>query len=267
MGSRDVGRGRRYVGTPQMTTAWIVWRIVKFAGLTIFAAGIAGAATSPNPRSRFVLAHWVAPLGLVLTWTGGYGLLKLLGRSLLEPWILVSWGASFVAWHGAVLASYRGAFRRPAAALVVFGFFSALGAMVLRETSLRLLLVAAALPAVLATLMVGLGQRAAPEGWEVDERYLHEAVPRWFLWIARAEGVSLTVLLLIYVPLKHLVGINLDGGQGWFGWVHGALMLLYLQAMVSAARYGGWSRGTLGLAFVASLVPFGPFWLERRLAT
>lgn len=81
--------------------------------------------------------------------------------------------------------------------------------------------------------------------------------------VAFLEGVSLLVLLLIAMPLKYLAG------QPWavkqVGMAHGVLFLLYVLLLVqqSVEREWPWRKALLG--FVASLVPLGTFWADRKL--
>lgn len=81
--------------------------------------------------------------------------------------------------------------------------------------------------------------------------------------VALVEGVSFLVLLFIAMPLKYAAGmpmaVKLVGG------VHGGLFLLFLLAVFQAMDEGKWPLSRAGLAFVASLVPFGTFWFDRSL--
>lgn len=86
---------------------------------------------------------------------------------------------------------------------------------------------------------------------------------RWFLMIARLEGISVLLLFFVAMPLKRLAGM--PEPVAWVGWTHGVLVFLYLLALGSVSRVDGWSWGRTSLAFVASLFPFGTFWLERQL--
>jgi integral membrane protein len=86
---------------------------------------------------------------------------------------------------------------------------------------------------------------------------------RTFVWIARAEGLSLLLLFGVAMPLKYAAGW--EHATWWPGLAHGMLFLAYIGAMVPLARAEGWSRGESALGFLASLVPFGTFAFERRL--
>jgi integral membrane protein len=144
-------------------------------------------------------------------------------------------------------------------AVAVGGLLGAFGWMSARTLGHAWVL-GAAIPAAVA-IVVALRWRCSPS--QDDTR--HTATIRWFAWLARAEGLSLLLLFGVYMPLKHGAGIVLDGGQGWFGWMHGVLQLLYLVALVVTARVHDWGIARQAAGFVASLLPFGTFVFERRV--
>jgi integral membrane protein len=81
------------------------------------------------------------------------------------------------------------------------------------------------------------------------------------------EGVSFLLLVFVAMPVKYLspypeVGKDVVFGVGL---VHGLLFVAY-----AAVTFAAWGRGALtaklvGLAALASLLPFGPFVLDRKL--
>lgn len=83
-----------------------------------------------------------------------------------------------------------------------------------------------------------------------------------FRIVALAEGVSYLVLLGIAMPMKYLLG------QPWavqlVGSIHGGLFILFVITLIRSAQHGGWSWGRSLEAFVASLLPFGTFYLEYK---
>ncbi len=84
-----------------------------------------------------------------------------------------------------------------------------------------------------------------------------------FRIVAIAEGISFLVLLGIAMPLKYAAG-NPEPVR-IFGWIHGVLFVLYLIAVLRAAQYGKWPvKWVLG-AFIASLLPFGPFVFDHKV--
>jgi integral membrane protein len=78
-------------------------------------------------------------------------------------------------------------------------------------------------------------------------------------WI---EGVSFLVLLGVAMPLKYFAG--LPRAVTWFGWAHGVLFVALCWALWRT-RAVGWDRRRMAKVFVAALLPFGPFVLDRRL--
>jgi integral membrane protein len=81
--------------------------------------------------------------------------------------------------------------------------------------------------------------------------------------VGMVEGVSYLILLVCAV-VKRLADMPL--GVKIFGPIHGGLFLLLLLVIFQA-----WGNKTLSfrqsvLAFIASLLPFGPFLIDRHLA-
>lgn len=77
------------------------------------------------------------------------------------------------------------------------------------------------------------------------------------------EGASFLALLGVAMPLKYLAGMPL--AVQVVGSLHGGLFVLYIAALARAAWSRGWSAGPILQALVASVVPFGPFVLDRKL--
>ncbi len=87
--------------------------------------------------------------------------------------------------------------------------------------------------------------------------------------VGMVEAVSF-LILLIFVPLKRLEGLEMQelGSMGVrvVGMIHGGLVMLFLLALFQAWGSRALSGKMCGMAFIASLVPFGPFLIDRRLA-
>ena len=77
------------------------------------------------------------------------------------------------------------------------------------------------------------------------------------------EGISYLMLFGISMPLKY--AFDMPGPNKVIGMVHGLLFVLYclLLIMVKIELDWGWKK--TGLAFLASLVPFGTFWADKKL--
>ncbi|MCK9337202.1 MAG: DUF3817 domain-containing protein [Arcobacteraceae bacterium] len=84
-----------------------------------------------------------------------------------------------------------------------------------------------------------------------------------FRKISFIEGISYMILLFIAMPLKYFA--DLPVFVKVVGMAHGALFVLFLVYLFLAARENNWNIKFNALAFVASLVPFGTFYLETRL--
>lgn len=84
-----------------------------------------------------------------------------------------------------------------------------------------------------------------------------------FKLVAILEGISFLVLLFIAMPLKYLG--DMPKAVTVVGWVHGALFVWYVYALAIVHFTLQWSVIKSGLAFLASLVPFGTFVLDRQL--
>ena len=80
-------------------------------------------------------------------------------------------------------------------------------------------------------------------------------------WI---EGFTLIALVFIAVPMKYLLD------DGWLvktlGPVHGAAFLLFLFTALSVGVAKRWTfRGITGKLILACFIPFGTFYIDRRL--
>ncbi|MDC0722352.1 DUF3817 domain-containing protein [Nannocystis bainbridge] len=84
-----------------------------------------------------------------------------------------------------------------------------------------------------------------------------------FRLVSLLEGVSFLVLLGIAMPLKYAAGI--PEAVRYVGWAHGLLFVLFILALLSASTAARWPLSKIAGAFIASIVPFGAFVLERRL--
>ena len=82
-----------------------------------------------------------------------------------------------------------------------------------------------------------------------------------FRFVGWFEGASFLLLLLVAMPLKYLA--DLPEMVSVVGMAHGILFMLYLLAAVHAAIEESWGLSRLGLALVASVLPFGPFLFDR----
>jgi integral membrane protein len=84
-----------------------------------------------------------------------------------------------------------------------------------------------------------------------------------FRAVAFWEGLSFLVLLLLAMPLKYLLG--LPQMVRVVGMSHGLLFVAYLYTLMMATLEYRWSFNRVVVAFAASLVPGGTFWLDTQL--
>ncbi len=77
------------------------------------------------------------------------------------------------------------------------------------------------------------------------------------------EAVSYLVLLGIAMPLKYVWGMPLP--VRIVGSVHGALFVLFCFALWRVLMDTTWPLSRAALVFVASLIPFVPFFIDRRM--
>ncbi|MET0635444.1 MAG: DUF3817 domain-containing protein [Chitinophagaceae bacterium] len=83
-----------------------------------------------------------------------------------------------------------------------------------------------------------------------------------FRKVAMAEGVSFLVLLFIAMPLKY--GFDLPMAVKIVGYAHGFLFVAFMAlAFVVKSEYDrSWGWGIK--AFLASIIPFGTFYMEKQ---
>lgn len=80
------------------------------------------------------------------------------------------------------------------------------------------------------------------------------------------EGVSALVLFFVAMPMKRVFHMpEGDAAVFWVGSVHGGLFVLYALITFVAWGQGALTAKLVGLAAAASIVPFGPFLIDRTL--
>ena len=86
---------------------------------------------------------------------------------------------------------------------------------------------------------------------------------RAFRMIALAEGTSFLILLCIAMPMKYMMGMPLAVRIA--GSIHGLLFLLYVAKLAKLRAAYQWDNRFSVQAFVASILPFGTFLLDKSL--
>lgn len=82
--------------------------------------------------------------------------------------------------------------------------------------------------------------------------------------VALIEGISYLLLLFIAMPVKHF--FDFPYLVTYLGWIHGGLFIVFVGLLLLAAFKYKWSIIRVGTYFIASLLPFVPFWYEKKLA-
>ncbi|MEO8962914.1 MAG: DUF3817 domain-containing protein [Ginsengibacter sp.] len=77
------------------------------------------------------------------------------------------------------------------------------------------------------------------------------------------EGISFITLLFIAMPLKYIAGD--PRAVLYVGWVHGLLFMIYILTLIIVAIKLDWKFKKIVVAFLASLVPFGTFIMDKSL--
>jgi integral membrane protein len=88
---------------------------------------------------------------------------------------------------------------------------------------------------------------------------------RIFHRTAIAEGISSTLLFFVAMPLKYIWGM--DKAVTYVGWAHGLLFIAYVVILAICWLKLRWSLKFCTIAFIASLVPAGPFFLHPEQET
>jgi integral membrane protein len=81
--------------------------------------------------------------------------------------------------------------------------------------------------------------------------------------LGMVEGLSFLVLLFVAMPIKYI-----GGDPTWVrhvGMIHGLLFVAFCFTLFDAKSSERWTIRQALVPFVAALVPFGPFIIDRRL--
>jgi integral membrane protein len=84
----------------------------------------------------------------------------------------------------------------------------------------------------------------------------------FFRVISFLEGVSYLLLLFIASPIKYFQG---DASYvKILGMPHGILFMLYIVLAIVLQKQMKWNLKTLGIVMVASILPFGTFYVDKK---
>ena len=85
-------------------------------------------------------------------------------------------------------------------------------------------------------------------------------------FIAFFEGLSLLILFLICMPLKYMFKVSFAHDLTQVvGLAHGFLFIAYCLLVLLMAFYYKWNFIRIGLALVASVLPFGTFVADSKI--
>lgn len=83
-----------------------------------------------------------------------------------------------------------------------------------------------------------------------------------FRWISTLEAVSFLLLLLVAMPLKYIWGM--PEMVEVVGMAHGILFITYVFGAYWMYEKLNWSFKMLLIAILCSVLPLGPFYVERK---
>ncbi|RTE53422.1 DUF3817 domain-containing protein [Arenibacter aquaticus] len=83
-----------------------------------------------------------------------------------------------------------------------------------------------------------------------------------FSLTALLEGISYLLLFGIGMPLKYVAQI--PEPNIYIGYAHGFLFIAYVALAVMVCVERKWSLKTFIILFIASLLPFGTFYIDKK---
>ena len=84
-----------------------------------------------------------------------------------------------------------------------------------------------------------------------------------FRLVALLEGISFLFLLFIAMPMKYMMHMPLPVRIA--GMAHGILFIAFVFYLMQVKSERKWPLQKAGVAFVASLLPFGTFVLDAKV--
>lgn len=83
-----------------------------------------------------------------------------------------------------------------------------------------------------------------------------------FRLINKIEGFSYLFLLFVAMPLKYMAGFPIATKIA--GMIHGVLFIGFVYQLIMATEEVPFSKKEAFIFFVASLIPFGSFYIEAQ---
>ena len=81
--------------------------------------------------------------------------------------------------------------------------------------------------------------------------------------MAYIEGTSFLLILFVTMPLKYT--FDYPQPNKVVGLIHGLFFIMYVYAVIQIRIDEGWSLKKTTLALLASIIPFGTFWADKKL--
>ena len=85
----------------------------------------------------------------------------------------------------------------------------------------------------------------------------------WLRKVGNAEGISYLLLLGVAMPLKYMAGMPQT--VRILGSIHGFLFVLFMVVLFRVWQTQKWPYERVAMAFLLSIVPFGTFYLDKKL--
>ncbi|MDT0647701.1 DUF3817 domain-containing protein [Zunongwangia sp. F260] len=89
-----------------------------------------------------------------------------------------------------------------------------------------------------------------------------ESKRKTFKWISILEGLSYLILLLIAMPLKYF--FDQPEMVRLVGMAHGVLFIAYVLGAMLLYKSMKWKLKDLTIILLCSLLPFGPFYVDKK---
>jgi|TARA_B100000768_G_scaffold6679_1_gene7634 integral membrane protein len=83
-----------------------------------------------------------------------------------------------------------------------------------------------------------------------------------FRLISFLEGISYLLLLFVAVPIKYFQGD--ESYVKMLGMPHGILFIGYIVLAIIIQKKMKWNLKNLGIVSLASIVPFGTFYIDKK---
>ncbi|MDT0649335.1 DUF3817 domain-containing protein [Autumnicola edwardsiae] len=89
-----------------------------------------------------------------------------------------------------------------------------------------------------------------------------ESKRKTFKWISILEGTSYLILLLVAMPLKYF--FDQPEMVRFVGMAHGILFIAYVIVAMLLYKTMNWNLKDLAIILLCSLLPFGPFYVDKK---